>query len=89
MAAITLIDVYDALEDGHNRQAMQYLEELLHTNPTADAWFLAAEFTLERDRDQAIRHLKRALMLDPRPREHPDHARSTRRIQRYYAVRDG
>ena len=65
MAATTLIQVYDALEDGHARQAMQYLEEVLHTNPSADAWFLAAELTLDRDRDLALRHLKRALVLDP------------------------
>ena len=65
MAATTLIQVYDALEDGHNRQAMQYLEEVLHTSPSADAWFLAAELTLDRDRDLALRHLKRALVLDP------------------------
>ena len=66
MAATTLIDVYDALEGGKYRQAVDYLQVVLETNPSADAWYLAAELTLEKDRDKAIRHLKRALLLNPK-----------------------
>lgn len=66
MAATTLIDVYDALETGQYRQAVQNLQVVLETNPSADAWYLAAELTLEKDRDKAIRHLKRALLLNPK-----------------------
>ena len=63
---ITLIDVQDALESGQYQQAHKHLQAVLRTNPTADAWCLAAELTLDRDREQAIRHLKRALLLNPR-----------------------
>jgi hypothetical protein len=57
--------VQDALEDGLTTEAARRLQQVLHTNPTPQAWYMAAQMTLDRDREQAIRHLKRALLLDP------------------------
>ncbi len=62
----TLVDVHSALAKGEYRTAFEELEVLLKTEPSADAWYLAAELTLDKDRDRAIRHLKRALLMDPR-----------------------
>jgi hypothetical protein len=62
----TLVDVHTAIADGHYREAAQQLQEVLQSSPSADAWFLAAQFTMEKDRDRAVRHLKRALLLNPR-----------------------
>ena len=62
----SLSEVYQALDQGEYRTAVQHLQELLRTEPSADAWYLAAELIIDKDRDQAIRHLKRALLLNPR-----------------------
>lgn len=62
----TLADVHNDISQGQYRSAAQKLQSVLETNPTADAWFMAAQFTVENDRDRAVRHLKRALMLNPR-----------------------
>lgn len=62
---ITLHDVHTTLERHDYRLASQQLQQILHTNPSADAWFLAAQLTLDRDHERAVRHLKRALLLDP------------------------
>lgn len=62
----TLTEVHSALAKGEYRSAFKELEIILQTEPSADAWYLAAELTLEKDRERAIRHLKRALILDPR-----------------------
>jgi tetratricopeptide (TPR) repeat protein len=66
ISSVTLKDVYAALDQGEYRLAASRLQSVLHTDPSADAWYLAAELTLERDRDRAVRHLKRALLLNPR-----------------------
>lgn len=63
---VTLSDVYAALNEGNYNVAAKQLQELLRRDPSADAWYLAAELTLDHNRDQAIRHLKRALLIDPR-----------------------
>ncbi|MBZ0302369.1 MAG: tetratricopeptide repeat protein [Anaerolineae bacterium] len=62
----TLSDVHSALNQENYRLAAAELQEVLRTDPSADAWYMAAELTLDQDRDRAIRHLKRALLLDPR-----------------------
>jgi tetratricopeptide (TPR) repeat protein len=66
IATVSLKDVHKSLEQGEYRLAASQLQAVLHHDPSADAWYLAAELTLERDRDRAIRHLKRALLLNPR-----------------------
>jgi tetratricopeptide (TPR) repeat protein len=66
IASITLKDVYTSLDQGEYRLAASQLQAVLHSDPSADAWYLAAELTVEKDRDRAIRHLKRALLMNPR-----------------------
>lgn len=65
MAAITLDDVRHALQEGQRQQALQYLDQILDENPSADAWFLSAELALRADRHRAEEDLRRALALDP------------------------
>ena len=65
----SLIDVNDALEDGHYKQAVALLQHVLREKPSAEAWFMAAKLTLDNDRDEAVRHLKRALLLNPEHRD--------------------
>lgn len=62
-----LLDVYSALDAGDNAGAAQLLGEVIRTEPSAQAWCLAARLT--HDRDKAVRHLKRALLLDPKHAE--------------------
>ncbi len=66
IATISLKDVYTSLDQGDYRLAASQLQTVLHADPSADAWFLAAELTLEKDRERAVRHLKRALLLNPK-----------------------
>lgn len=66
ISSVTLKDVYASLDQGEYRLAASQLQAVLHTDPSADAWYLAAELTVEKDRDRAIRHLKRALLLNPK-----------------------
>lgn len=58
-----LLDVYNAMETGDNVSAMRLLAEVIQQEPSAQAWYIAARLT--NDRDKALRHLKRALLLDP------------------------
>lgn len=58
-----LLDVYSAMDAGDNVGAMRLLTEVIQAEPSAQAWYLAARLT--NDRDKALRHLKRALLLDP------------------------
>jgi hypothetical protein len=62
-----LLDVYNALDAGDNLSAMQLLTEVIQTEPSAQAWYIAARLT--NDRDKALRHLKRALLLDAKHAE--------------------
>ncbi len=62
----TIIEVQDALADGEYKQAANILQTVLRDNPSAEAWFMAAQLTLDNDRDRAVRHLKRALLMNPR-----------------------
>ena len=62
----TIIDVQDALHNGDYKQAATTLQNVLRDNPSAEAWFMAAQLTLDNDRDRAIRHLKRALLINPK-----------------------
>lgn len=59
-----LFDVYSALDAGDNAGAVRLLAEVIQAEPSAQAWYLAARLT--HDRDKAVRHLKRALLLDPK-----------------------
>jgi tetratricopeptide (TPR) repeat protein len=62
----SIFEVKDALAVGEYKQAATLLQSVLRDNPSADAWFMAAQLTLDNDRDRAIRHLKRALLLNPK-----------------------
>lgn len=66
ISSVTLKNVHASLDQGEYRLAASQLQAVLHNDPSADAWYLAAELTLERDHDRAVRHLKRALLLNPR-----------------------
>ncbi len=60
----TLLDVYSAMNAGDRAAAIRLLAEVIQTEPSAQAWYLAARLT--GDREKALRHLKRALLLDPK-----------------------
>lgn len=62
----SLYDVQNAIEDGNRDEAVAMLSRILSEKPSADAWYLAAK--VAKDKDEAIRHLNRALLYDP---EHP------------------
>lgn len=66
IATVTLRDVYASLNQGDYRLAASQLQAVLHSDPSADAWYLAAQLTVQKDRERAIRHLKRALLLNPK-----------------------
>ncbi len=66
IASVTLKDVHNSLNQGEYRLAASQLQTVLHNDPSADAWYLAAQLTVEKDRERAIRHLKRALLLNPK-----------------------
>ena len=66
IATVTLKDVHASLNQGEYRLAASQLQAVLHTDPSADAWYLAAQLTVEKDRERAVRHLKRALLMNPK-----------------------
>lgn len=70
-----LVDVYSAMNAGDRANAMRLLAEVIQTEPSAQAWYLAAQLTS--DREKALRHLKRALLLDPK---HADSLRMLREL---------
>jgi hypothetical protein len=58
----TLSEIRHSIKQGNRQQAAAQLQDVLRTRPSADAWFLAAQMT--GDRDKAIRYLRYALQLD-------------------------
>lgn len=65
-----IAQVKQALKQGDKKQAMRLLKSILKENPTADAWYMAARLT--DDRDKQRQYLKRALMLDSNHRKAKD-----------------
>lgn len=61
--AATIIDVQLAMRENNREEAVRLLQEVLRQSPSADAWHLAAQLT--KNRDERIRHLRRALNYDP------------------------
>ncbi len=57
-----LLPVRDAIKYGHKAEARKLLRSLLKSNPSAEAWYLAAQ-TMD-SRKQAIKCLRRALEMD-------------------------
>lgn len=60
---VTLADVKHALKQRDQKTAAKHLQEVLRTKPSAEAWYIAAKMTS--DKDKAVKHLKRALVMDP------------------------
>lgn len=60
----TVQDVRVVMKQGDRKQAAEMLRDVLKRNPDADALYLAA--LLAKDDETAIKHLRRALLLDPR-----------------------
>lgn len=63
MTTVTIKDVALALKEDDKARARQLVKTLLQKEPSADAWFLAAN-AME-DNQQVIKCLKKALELDP------------------------
>lgn len=59
----TVLDVRSALAKGDKKEASRLLEAILRDEPTADAWYMAAQMTS--NEDTAVKYLRRALMIDP------------------------
>lgn len=59
-----LTEVQIAFKQGEKNKAAQLLKEVLHTNPSADAWVMAARMTS--NPDTAKQHLQRALAFNPK-----------------------
>lgn len=59
---LTIADVRAAVNQGDRKQAMEMLKAILSENPSADAWYLAAR--MSKDKDRAIKYLRRALLID-------------------------
>ncbi len=60
----TTAEVKHALKQGDRKRAMQLLKQVLKENPSAEAWYLAAKATS--DKENAIKHLRRGLTIDPK-----------------------
>jgi len=58
----TLGEVRTAVTTQDRKQASEMLQTLLKEKPTADAWFLAAQLT--KDRNKKVQYLRTALLLD-------------------------
>lgn len=71
----TLQEVKLALKSGDRQSAAALLRRVLETDPSADAWYLAAR--LSADREQMLKCLHRALELDP------NHDQSLKAIHRF------
>lgn len=63
----SLYDVQDAWEDGKRREAVALLRDILREDPSANAWYMAA--TMTNDKNEKVRHLQRALQLNPSHRQ--------------------
>src|SRR5690349_6050771 len=59
-----LTEVQMALKQGDKAKAAQLLKTVLHNNPSADAWVMAARMTSSPD--TAKQHLHRALAFNPK-----------------------
>lgn len=59
----TVNDVRLAMRQSEHQTAREMLREILRHNPSADALYLAAE--LSKNEDAALKHIRRALLLDP------------------------
>lgn len=59
-----LTEVQMALKQGDKAKATQILKTVLHNNPSADAWVMAARMTS--NPDTAKQHLQRALAFNPK-----------------------
>lgn len=67
MATVTIDDVRIAFyQENDKKRAVQLLQSVLSRNPTADAWYLAANLTS--NEQQAVKCLRQALLLDPKHR---------------------
>ena len=59
----TVNDVRVAMRQSKRQEALEMLREILRHNPSADALYLAAE--LSANEEAAIKHIRRALLLEP------------------------
>lgn len=59
----TVYEAQAAWNAGDKKLAASILKEVLGSNPSADAWYLAAQMTS--DKQEKIKRLQRALFLDP------------------------
>lgn len=60
----SLKEVRAAIKEGDHARALQLIAPLLHSNPDAEVWYLAAR--LAKTDAEAVRCLNRALSLNPR-----------------------